>query len=141
MTAKEIAETISAEDKELILNSGKSIRRSRIEVIQDESDKIDTEIDDQLAADKASRTRTAVKREWPAVGAEVLATNPWTGVQYPVEVVANKKRKSGVEFRLPNGKQFHSPSPMCQYLFRKRVSNGWDCLSWDISGDGEVDDD
>ncbi len=65
-------------------------------------------------------------------------TNPWTGEQHPIEIVENKKRKHGIDFVTADGHHFHSPSPLAQYLFRKRVSNGWDCLSFDM-GDGDND--
>ncbi len=139
MNVKEIAESISSEDRNAILNSGKQIRRSRIEVINDEDDSVKASTDDKIPeTEEPTSKRKSVDREWPTVGTEVTATNPWSGIQYPVEVVVNKKRKHGVEFRIETGQQFHSPSPMCQFLFGKRVSNGWDCLSWEI-GDGDND--
>ena len=123
MTPKEIAATITAEDRKLILNSSRTIRRSKIEVIQDD------------AAQESKPKRTAVDRIWPQAGDVVIATNPWTGEQTEIAVISAPKRKHGVEFELKNGNRYHSPSPLCLYLFGKRVSNGWDCISWDNKED------
>ena len=133
MNVKEIAESISAEDRELILNNTRSIRRSKIEVIQDEHNTIDTEIDEQVAEDQLTSSnakRKSVDRVWPKAGEVCIAKNPWTGEEHQVLVVENSKRKHGVEFETEDGKRFHSPSPLCQYLFKKRVSNGWKCITW-----------
>ncbi len=107
---------ISASDRELILASGKSIRRSRIEVIKDTS--------------SAAGKRQGVDRDWPKAGEVVRATNPWTGDVHQVLVVENKRRKHGVEFETDSGVRFHSLSPLCEYLFGKRVSNGWSHCIW-----------
>jgi hypothetical protein len=140
MTVQEIAESISVEDRHLVLTSKKAIRRSRIEVIQDEHDKIDTEIDEQVAEDiQSDIKRKSVEREWPTVNSTgVVATNPWTGEQHNIDIMENKKRKHGIDFVTQDGYHFHSPSPLAQHLFKRRVSNGWDCLSWE-SGDGDND--
>lgn len=112
MTVQEIAVAISAEDKALILESqGVGVKK-------------------KAANHDGSTSRSAVEREWPAAGATVTATNPWTGDVYKVLVVTNKRRKHGVEFETESGERFHSPSPLCQYLFGKRVSNGWNCIRW-----------
>ena len=119
MSPKNIAAGISVEDKEIILNSGRKIRRSKIEVIQDDAEVSTTE-----------PKRKSVPRTWPELNDVVTATNPWTGEKHTVTMIANKKRKSGLEFMAESGQSFHSPSPLCLYLFGKRVSNGWDCISW-----------
>ena len=125
---KKIAADISAEDRDFILSSGKQLRRSRIEIIQDEHDAIDTQL--QAAEIAGDVKRKSVDREWPAAGTIVKAKNPWNGEVYDVTIVTNKRRKSGVDFMIESGRQFSSPSPLCQYLFGKRVSNGWSCISW-----------
>lgn len=113
MTIEEIAAGMSAEDKALIL----------------ESQGIDVKKKKAVSAVKGAK-RSAVERDWPASGTTVTAKNPWTGEEYEVLVVTNKRRKHGVEFETENGERFHSPSPLCQYLFGKRVSNGWNCICW-----------
>lgn len=128
MTVAEIALTISREDREIILHSAKSIRRSRIDIIRDD---VDTHDDSQdQTSDDTTYTRSSVDREWPKAGEVVIATNPWTGDVYTVLVVENTHRKNRVEFETQSGQRFHSPSPLCKYLFGKRVSNGWSCIKW-----------
>lgn len=127
MNITELAKSITQEDRERILNNRKGVRRSRIEVIDD------TKKNPAKPQPKAvvPGKRQSVSRQWPQVGTLVTATNPWTGEIHEVQVVENKKRKHGVEFEIASGDRFHSPSPLCQYLFGKRVSNGWNCISWE----------
>lgn len=133
---KDIAQQISAEDRECIVHrSASSIRRSHIEVVPDEETAATTnEKGSAVAVSSGTNTanpkkRRAVAREWPDVATTVIAHNPWTKEKTEVEVVAAPHRKAGREF-LYNGTRYHSPSPMCRDIFGKRVSNGWKCISW-----------
>lgn len=130
MTITEIAKSISKSDRELILNSGKNIRRSRIEVIQDEHDNIDAEIDTQITDDAGSTKRKSVDREWPSAGQVVIIKDNKSDAEFRALVVDAPQRTHKVEFELDNGMRFHSPSPMVKYLLKRRVANGWDYITW-----------
>ena len=130
---KTIAAAITENDRDLIMNCpGRTIRRSRIEVISDEEqqDKNTGAKPAQLNdAIRSSKSRSHVNRVWPDIGAVVIARNPWTKDEHQVQVVEARNRKSGREF-LYNNTRYHSPSPMCEDIFGRRVSNGWNCISW-----------
>ena len=128
-----IAAAITGSDRDLIMNyPGKTIRRSRIEVISDDEQQDKhtgakpTQASDSI---KSSKSRSHVNRVWPDIGAVVIARNPWTKDEHQVQVVEARNRKSGREF-LFNNTRYHSPSPMCEAIFGRRVSNGWNCISW-----------
>ncbi len=109
MSIQEVIASISEADKKFLSERKSEVRRSTIET---------------------GSKRQGKEREWPKAGEVVIARNPWTAKEHQVQVVSNPKRKHRVEFEIDSGRRFHSPSPLCQYLFGKRVSNGWDCISW-----------
>ena len=122
---EQIAAGISEEDRKLILSGNSNIRRSRIEVTNDSNQ--DTAV--TSGNTDTSRSRNSVKREYPKPGDKVKVKNPWTDEEFTVDVVKNDKRKHGIEFAYKN-KRWHSPSPMCLWLFKKRVSSGWKYITW-----------
>ena len=128
-----IAAAITEADRDLIMNCpGRTIRRSRIEVISDEEQQ-DKNTGVKPAQDsdssKSGKSRSHVNRVWPDIGAVVIARNPWTTDEHQVQVVEARNRKSGREF-VYNNTRYHSPSPMCEEIFGRRVSNGWNCICW-----------